>query len=110
MKDKTLMRASLAVSLTGIIALFILTNIIEIPEQKIIDAEEGDVRITGTIDQLRESKGIMFFSLHDNTGQIDAVLFDDSINLKKGQRVEVTGSVENYKGKKQIVADAVILK
>lgn len=109
MKDKTLLKLSLAISITGIIALFVLTEVMEVPDYSIAEALKngGFVKISGTVKSIRQSNSISFLVIADDSGEIDAVLFDKT-DARKGNRVSVSGKIGEYKGKKQIEAKEII--
>ena len=110
MKDKTLLKLSLAISIAGMIALFVLTETMEAPEYSIAEALEkgGFVKISGTVKSIRQSNGISFLKMADDSGYIDAVLFDEVTGVKKGSTAEVFGKVSIYNGKKQLEVDKII--
>ena len=41
--------------------------------------------------------------------EITVIIFE-KVNLTKGQRIEVSGKIEEYKGEKEIVAEKVVVK
>ena len=110
MKDKTLLKLSLAISIAGMIALFVLTETMEAPEYSIADAlkTEGYVKISGTVKSIRQSNGISFLKMTDNSGEIDVIMFEELTGVKKGSIAEVSGKVSVYNGKKQLEADKII--
>lgn len=107
MDDKFLLKIALVVSVLGIIGLFLVTEIIEIPLQKIEELEEGDyVKIVGEIISINQKDTMTFFQIKDETGKIDVVYFD-LVELEEGIELEVEGQVEEYKGKLEIIADSL---
>ncbi len=104
MKDKTLLRISAMTAVIGIIALFILTETIELTSYTILDAKEtgGDVKITGTVKSIKTTNGVTILTLKDETGEIKAVSFNSKILAKKGEDIEVEGRITEYNGEKEI--------
>ncbi len=110
MKDKTLLKLSLATAILGIIALFLITELIELPEKSIANAleQEGFVKISGKVTSVRSSESITYIKLSDESGQADIIYFGKT-DLKKGSDAEVIGKVGSYKGSKQIEAKEIRL-
>jgi len=108
MQEKTLLKLSLVVSLTGLLLLIIILEQIEIKEYKIKDLTNEligkDVQLKGTITRITETPGLIIFNMNDKTGEIAGIIFKDEqqINITKDQDVEITGKIQLYKSKLEI--------
>lgn len=103
--DRTLMRISLIMAITGIIALFFITQSLETLEIRINDINDKiagrNVIVHGTITDFVEKDGNTFLTL-ENDSRIGAVVFEKDArnvkNLSVGMNVTVIGKVTIYKG------------
>jgi len=118
MNEKTLTRFSIIGTIASILALYIVTNHIF---SSSIDIGEIDktfvgksVNIPGEITSISNSEGNFFIKLKDESGEIKVVLWEDiikSINtndidvnkLNKGDKINVIGDVQIYKGEIEII-------
>jgi len=112
MNESLLLKVALATAILGIIALIIIikaTGIQEININQAKESEEGaTIKITGVVERVTSKEGFSIISIKKEE-TISVVLFD-SINLSKGQRVEITGKTQDYKGTKELVADKIVIK
>jgi DNA/RNA endonuclease YhcR with UshA esterase domain len=112
MDESLLLKAALVTAILGIIALIVIIKTTDIQEININQAkasEEGEtIRITGIVERVTSKEGFSIISIKKEE-EISIVLFD-SINLSKGQRVEITGKTQDYKGTKELVADKIMVK
>ncbi len=110
MKEKTLLKTALICSIAGIIFLFFVSEIIEIPEKQIDEITEKDenVRIKGIINKITEKDKVAYIEIIQPK-EITVVLFkeDENLNLKQGEYVEITGKTEEYKKEIQIIGNIV---
>ena len=111
MKEKTLLKIALITSILGLAALYYMTEIVKIEEKTIekIDATdiEKDVMIKGNVEKITETEKIIILEV-SQPKTITVVAFKDGkINLEEGDSVYITGSVEEYKGKPEIIAEEI---
>ena len=104
----------MSVIVLGLIFLFFyseglnLENVIRIDESY----AEDEIKITGEISKISVQDKVVFIEI---SGQqiikTDAIVFsDEEIFLEEGDIVEITGVVEEYNGKKEIIANKVLKK
>lgn len=115
MDNKMIIKVALSIAIFGIIGMYLFTNLtqnaISIAEATNFVGEK--VTVKGTIDSYYTSKdGHVFFSLSDMSGSIKAVVFRNSniesaYNLKDGQKIVLTGKVEEYKDSFEIIASKI---
>ena len=114
MNEKTLLKVSIASIIIGLLFLLLyagevdlkaISNIEEIPEEQM-------VKIKGTVTSLRTSDKTIFLEVEGETVQKNQVIVfsDQDIYLKEGDYVEISGMVEEYNGKKEIIANEIIVK
>jgi DNA/RNA endonuclease YhcR with UshA esterase domain len=112
MNESLLLKSALITAILGLIAITLITKLTSLEEMNIGEAKQADegnvVIITGTVERVTSKEGFSVISIKKEES-IDVVLFD-SINLSKGQKVEVTGKTKEYQGSKEIVADKIIVK
>jgi len=115
MKDTTLLKISLCCSLLGILVILFITENIELPESNISNITREDlektVSISGRINYITETPGLLIITLEDNTGNITAIVFkEENITLEKGQIITLEGEVIEYKGQLEIQAELIKTK
>ena len=112
MNESLLLKTALITAILGLIAITLITKLTSLEEMNIGEAKQADegavLKITGTVERVTSKEGFSVISIKKEES-IDVVLFD-SINLSKGQKVEVTGKTKEYRGSKEIVADKIIVK
>lgn len=90
----------------GVIALFILSANLEPREVKITDLDKarlGDfVKISGEVITIKQDK-TSYFDLKDSTDVIRVFSFKE-INVTKGEKVEVIGKLDEYRGFSEVEA------
>ena len=117
--DEKLLRIALITSLIGIVGLIIFTPSIEVKKVDISDITRAmideKVCIDGVITDIAESssKTNYFLTLGDGESQIPLIIFEkqmaeiQSRNLDiedfKGRKVEVTGTVTEYKSNLELI-------
>ena len=111
MKEKTLLKAALIISLLGLVVLYLISDNIKIEEknlEKITLGNKGEfVKIKGTISNLVNTDKVAILEI-TQPQKITVVLIKNSNNamqIKPGNEVEVIGKVDEYNGKLEIVAD-----
>ena len=119
MNESGLLKFSLAGAIIGIMALYLITSVITVPQIQIKDISSGmvgtGVNISGEAKQLFQHKeGHLFFDLDDGTGEIKVVIWASDVKqlidsvegfkyLRNGDRLEIVGTVELYKGELEVI-------
>ncbi len=114
MQEKTLTKIALITMVVGLISLYFISSEIDVTKveslESINPAEE--VRIIGEVTSVRNSEKAIFIEM-SGTKKITTpviVFADEPLYLKVGNRIEVTGLVEEYKGKKEVIASKIAIK
>jgi len=114
MKEDFLLKTALCCAVFGILVLYFVSDNISADAMAIskIDMTEADtvVEISGEVKKISGTEKVAFISVHD-CAAVDVLLFEDSekVNLSVGDDVKVVGKVEDYEGKKEIIADSIEL-
>lgn len=113
MKEKTLLKIALIISLIGIALLYAFSERIEIDESTIDKINKGDVgenvKIKGVLGKVVGTDKAVFLEI-TQPQTITIILFKDegaNITVEKGDYVEIIGKIEEYEGKREVIADRV---
>ncbi len=113
MEEKTIKLISIIVIIIGLTFLFFYAQRLELPVTPELDSSAPTtVMMKGTVKNLQVTDKAVFFELNgEKVVTTDVILFpDNSIYLREGDHVEITGQVEDYKGKKEVLVDKMVLK
>jgi DNA/RNA endonuclease YhcR with UshA esterase domain len=106
MNEKTLLKLALVAGVIGLLILFIIAELKDIPEKLLseITKENLDsvVKITGTITRIASKEKVTFIEL-TKPETVQVILFDN-VTLAKGDNVEIIGKITEYEGKMEVVA------
>ena len=110
MREQQLVRLAMLVSMFGLFALFSIWALAE-PEEVSIsslqDVEKEDVRIKGTVLGVRNFDNFAILSVAE-VKSVDVVVFDKrQLNVREGDNVTISGKLQPYKGRKELVADSI---
>lgn len=115
MNDKTLLRIALLGSVVGVVILLLLSEQIGV-QKEVISRLDGvpegkEVEVVGKILRFSDKGKVAFVEIAEQKIEaVNVVLFKDrNITLREGDIVRVTGSVEEYEGKKEILGNRVVL-
>lgn len=110
MKEKFLLKVSLACSIAGVILLFIFSNEINIEDKEISRLENNEYAVLkGKITKIYEKDDLMIAEL-SQYNHISVVIFkEDYLDLRIGDNIEVMGKTSEYEGELEIIADEVRL-
>lgn len=115
MDDKILLRIALLGSVVGVVILLLLSEQIGV-QKEVISRLDGvpegkEVEVVGNVVRFTDKGKVAFLEIAEQKIEaVTVVLFKDrNITLLEGNRVRVTGSVEEYKGKKEILGNSVVL-
>jgi exonuclease VII large subunit len=114
MENKVLLYLSLASSVTGLVILYAASLQIGLSTSLAGDITYDDVgknaKVCGVITSAFTSKtGHVFLTLKDHSGEIELVVFNSTVdelqadNLKKNDRICVSGKIDEYENKLEII-------
>ncbi|MBT4650998.1 hypothetical protein HOC13_00565 [Candidatus Woesearchaeota archaeon] len=114
MEENTLKKVSLLVAVLGLLGLWLIASEVDLGVVESIEGvPEGDeVLVKGFVSRVSDVEKVMFLEVENQkVEETTIVLFKDSeIFLEEGDYVEVTGTVEDYNGKKEVIANKVVKK
>jgi len=66
------------------------------------------VKLNGVVTKITDRGSVVFIEVNQQN-PVNVVLFtdDDNLKLKSGDSIEVTGEVQEYKGKNEIIAQKI---
>ena len=112
MQDSLLLKIAMITSIIGLGFLVLILTTTGLQEIDISEAKELEedkaVKIIGTVERITTKEGFTIINLRKEE-EITVIMFD-KVNLTKGQKVEITGRTEEYKGEKEVVAEKVVVK
>jgi DNA/RNA endonuclease YhcR with UshA esterase domain len=113
MNDKTLLKIALIVSLSGLLALYLLNYNFELNEKNVdkitIDNKDEFVKLSGTARKIVDAGNVIILEL-EQSNEIKVVLFKEAetkVSIKEGDILEVFGKVDEYGGQMEIIADRI---
>lgn len=111
MKENTILKIALVCSLLGLVILYFASAKIGLKEYKpnFLDKNVGDdVNLNGIVSKISDRGDVIFIEVSQQA-PVTVVLFtdDDNIRLKNGDNIEVIGEVQQYNGKKEIIAEMI---
>ncbi len=114
MQEKTLLKISVIVMTLGLLFLFFYAGDLQLDTVRDLDTAQPEEKITikGVITKMSVQDKVVFLTIEgEKVATADVVVFSqEDLFLKEGANVEVSGLVEEYKGKKEIIAQEVVLK
>lgn len=113
MKEKTLLKIALICSLIGVVALYLISENMEINQKNIekitFDDVDKNVKVKGVVRDLFENDKIMIITI-EQPQDMKVVLFkskNESIGIFEGNEIEVIGKVDEYEGELEIIGNRV---
>lgn len=114
MEEKTLFKIALLITVIGLAFLFFYAEEFSVRSVETIDniPNEEEVQMEGVIKRLTKADKVFFLELEGQRVEKTAVILfnDQDVFLHEGDYVEIFGSVEDYQGKKEIIASKIVVK
>lgn len=114
MKEQTILHLSIIMVLAGLAFLFFYAEEVELPTSSQLEniVPEEKVQIQGIISRLSQQDKVAFIELQgERVETMQAVLFpDEDLYLQEGDYVEIIGTVEDYQGKREVIASTITKK
>lgn len=111
MRYRDLYKISLVMAVIGLSMMYASSLYIQIEEVNVSEIERSwqgkNVIVQGEAVNVTESEGHLFFDLKDEESSILIVDFDSIKEVSEGEKVEVTGKVEIYRGEIEIIAEQI---
>lgn len=107
-----LLKTALVTSIIGLGFLVIILTTTGLQEVDISEAkeleEDATVKITGKVQRVTNKDDFAIINLVREE-EIPVIIFEN-INVSKGQVIEITGKTQEYRNKKEIVAEKIVIK
>ena len=114
MQEKNIFRTAIIAALLGLTFLFFYSGEADLQAVERIDSAipEETVNLKGTVNRVSVSDKVIFLEIEgERVEKTDVILFtDQEIFVKPGDHVEISGTVEEYQGKKEVIANRILLK
>jgi len=111
MKETLLLKIALICSLVGLVALFFISQKIELKDYKpnfLNNKNVGDsVNLSGKISKVTAGNNVVFIELIQQVPVSVVVFTDKNVNLNENDFVEISGKIQEYNGKEEIIADKI---
>jgi len=110
--EKTLLKISLITTILGLVFLFFYAEQFDLRALETADLPEEKVQLKGIIKTLQMKDKVAFMVIEGERVETTPVVVfpPEELFLQAGDYVEVVGTVEEYQGKKEVVASSVVLK
>tara|TARA_Y100000310_G_scaffold242934_1_gene247202 strand:- start:1340 stop:1669 length:330 start_codon:yes stop_codon:yes gene_type:complete len=107
-----LQKIALIVTIIGLISLFFVSEGINTPLVTHLEGSFEDVTVEGEIIRLADKDNVKFLEIDGcKQERLDLVVFsDEDIYVQEGDYISASGSIEEYKGKKELIVDELIVK
>jgi len=110
MEDKILLNIALFTAIIGIIALILLSYYDKIPEKNFNEITSGDVssyvKVNGIVQQVYMHNNSMSIKLAQQCTMYVSI-FDTNQNISVNDSVTIQGTVQEYNGQMEILADSI---
>ncbi len=114
MNEKIILKISLIIVVLGLVFLTFYSDGVELKAVERIDSAlpEQEIKLKGIINRLTTTEKVSFIELEgQKVEKTKVILFPDGdIYLKEGDYVELSGTVEEYQGEKEVIANKVTVK
>ena len=112
MEEKTLYQLSVGVIIAGLLFLYFYAEEVDVhvdPQKIEGELTEETAHLRGRVTQLHTAEKVIFLKVEgERIESNDVILFTpEPIYVKEGDTVEITGTVEEYRGKREVVANKV---
>jgi len=114
MQEKDIFKISLIITILGLVFLFVYAEEVDVKPTNDLESRQVDEKVTiaGTINRITIADKAVFLSVTGQRIETMSIIFfpEEEPFLKVGDYVEVSGVVEEYKGKKEVIAESVVVK
>lgn len=112
MKEKTLLKGSVLLMIVGLLFLFLYAHKIELKQFSPANQLRGEekVAMAGTINTVKAIGKATFLELEGQRIETTKVIVFPAgeLFLQPGDYIEIAGTVEDYKGEKEIIASKIV--
>ena len=112
MEEKNLFRVSVAIAVLGLLFLFFYAEEVDIRSVEQLDTAlpQEQVLVQGLVTKIGGNDKVLFLEIAgERVEKVEVIVFkDEDMYLQEGDYVEITGTVEEYQGKKEVVTSTVV--
>jgi aspartyl/asparaginyl-tRNA synthetase len=114
MEEKDIYKVSIIVIIVGLIILAFYVGEVSLEGvarlEELPDAEK--IKLKGFVEKVTQNDNVVFLKVRGEEIVVnDVILFDDEpLYVTEGNYVEINGIVEEYKGKKEVIASEIVIK
>ncbi len=104
MNTKTFTLICVSVTILGILVMFFANKLIQPENVKIsqIKFDKNYVSFVANVTKVQRKTGLTILIVKDETGSIEAILYENQTRVKPGDKIEITGKTQKYKEKIQV--------
>ena len=111
MEDRTLSWCAAGVFMAGMAMLAVLFLSSDIPQGDVAYLTDGQtVRITGRVSQVRQAGDLALITIVQEHEITAAMRPSTALDVHPGDTVEISGTVSEYRGEKQLEAEMIIVE
>lgn len=112
MKDSTLLKISLIVSIAGIFTILYIVESQNLSPIKLNELTKDQldtiIKIEGKVTKVTKTPGLLILNIKDFSGTTKVIAFTSQESvIKEGMKVEAIGKVVEYQGNLEIIADEI---
>ena len=112
MQEKTIFKVSFLLAFMGLAFLFFYAEEVDLKVVENVDAAlpEETIKLRGVVQSINKQEKVLFLQLEgERVETTDIIVFpEEELFLQEGDYVEITGTVEEYHSKKEVIASTII--
>ena len=105
-------KTALITTVLGLIILYFVSSGISAPVVEHFDVDNEEVKVEGSIVKMVDRDNVKFISIDGcKEEMLELVVFsDEDIYVKEGDYISATGTIEEYKGKKELIVEELSIR
>ncbi|MBW3015257.1 OB-fold nucleic acid binding domain-containing protein [Candidatus Woesearchaeota archaeon] len=111
MKEKTLIKISIIITILGLGILFLIADNIEVTEDSITPNNiDRDIKVSGVVNKVTDLGKVMFIDITE-AKPCTILIFKkeyQAYQIKKGDSIIATGELEEYNGTLELIANDIV--
>jgi hypothetical protein len=114
MQEKDIYKAAVLITIIGLIILFICSENLQLsPSSSLETAKPSQsLKLAGVVSKFNFQDKVAFLTIEGSqVTENEVIVFTDKpFFIEEGNYVEVTGTIEEYNGKKELIASEIVVK
>lgn len=107
MRERTLLKIALISSLAGLLLLFLIAEQMPVSQSMVGTADTEELIVRGEVLAVTQSEESTFIRMRSSEAVPVSLLGKPLFTLQKGDRIEVRGTLEEFNGRKSVLAEEV---